>query len=71
MRYSATYFLTMAMGLFYKKNASEIDDISVTGEKTAISTKDKLLKAIHDDSGLPSLGSSISYIIQLSSSEDE
>lgn len=61
----------MAMGLFYKKNSSEIDDISVTGEKPPISTKDRLLKAIHDDSGLPSLGSSISYIIQLSSSEDE
>nr|WP_297325760.1 HDOD domain-containing protein [Nitrosomonas sp.] len=61
----------MATELLYKENSSGTDDISSTKKRPTASTKEKLLRAISDDPNLPSLGGSISYIIQLSSSEDE
>lgn len=63
--------MTMATELRYKEDSSRIGDVSSTERRPTASTKEKLLSAISDDPNLPSLGGSISYIIQLSSSEDE
>lgn len=63
----------MVTRLLYKASASRIriDNISLIKKRPTNSTKEKLLKAISDNPNLPSLGGSLSYIIQLSSSEDE
>jgi len=54
-----------------EKELSIISDAPSTEKNTPLSTKDRLLEAINNDSDLPALGSSISRIVQLSSSGDE
>lgn len=54
-----------------EKELSIISDAPSTEKDTPLSTKDRLLEAINNDSDLPALGSSISRIVQLSSSGDE
>lgn len=63
--------MIMATELPHKKDSSRTGDAALTKKGPATSTKESLLNAISDDPNLPSLGGSISYIIQLSSSEDE
>lgn len=63
--------MIMATKLRYKENSSCIGDVASTKKRPITSTKENLLRAMSDDPNLPSLGGSISYIIQLSSSEDE
>lgn len=54
-----------------EEELSVISDTPSTERDTPLTTKEKLLEAINNDSDLPALGSSISRIVQLSSSGDE
>ncbi|MCE7913097.1 MAG: HDOD domain-containing protein [Nitrosomonas sp. PRO4] len=61
----------MTTGFSNKAITSHTGDISTARQKTSYSIKEMLLSAVNDDPNLPSLGGSLSYIIRLSSSEDE
>lgn len=61
----------MTTGFSSKAISSHTGGISTARKQTSYSIKEMLLSAINNDPNLPSLGGSISYIIRLSSSEDE
>ncbi len=54
-----------------KKNPTDTAGHSTAGGNSMLSTKDRLLEAVNNDPDLPALGSSISRIVQLSSSDEE
>jgi HD-like signal output (HDOD) protein len=54
-----------------KKNSTDTTSHLSAEDDNALSTRDRLLEAINNDPDLPALGSSISRIVQLSSSDEE